>query len=65
MFHTFTVSGFCYSEEDRKFFMEAMQAHTIDVVKRMKVIAFVKKIPQQDLEAQGVLTPADIEGKVS
>ncbi|KAE9610992.1 hypothetical protein Lalb_Chr07g0192991 [Lupinus albus] len=48
------------SEEDRRWFMEAMQAQTIDVVKRMKEITLVMKTPEQELEAQGV-TPADIE----
>ena len=41
--------------------MEAMQAQTIDVVKRMKEITLVMQTPEQVLEAQGV-TPADIEG---
>ncbi|XP_057459111.1 hsp70 nucleotide exchange factor fes1 isoform X2 [Lotus japonicus] len=40
--------------------MEAMQAQTIDVVKRMKEITLVMQTPQQVLEDQGV-TPADIE----
>ncbi|KAF1868387.1 hypothetical protein Lal_00008194 [Lupinus albus] len=48
------------SEEDRRWFMEAMQAQTIDVVKRMKEISLVMQTPEQDLEAQGV-TPEDIE----
>ncbi|WJX43183.1 hypothetical protein P8452_30321 [Trifolium repens] len=48
------------SEEDRKWFMEAMQAQTVDVVKRMKEITLVMKTPEQELENQGV-TPADIE----
>ncbi|KAK7255267.1 hypothetical protein RIF29_28674 [Crotalaria pallida] len=48
------------SEEDRRWFMEAMQAQTIDVVKRMKEISLVMQTPEQVLEAQGV-TPADIE----
>jgi hsp70-interacting protein len=41
--------------------MEAMQAQTVDVVKRMKEITLVMKTPEQELENQGV-TPADIEG---
>lgn len=49
------------SEEDRKWFMEAMQAQSIDVVKRMKEITLVMQTPEQVLEEQGV-TPADIEG---
>ncbi|XP_045833200.1 hsp70 nucleotide exchange factor FES1-like [Trifolium pratense] len=48
------------SEEDRKWFMEAMQAQTVDIVKRMKEITLVMKTPDQELENQGV-TPADIE----
>ena len=48
------------SEEDRKWFMEAMQAQTIDVVKRMKEITLVMQTPEQVLKDQGV-TPADIE----
>ena len=48
------------SEEDRRWFMEAMQAQTIDVVKRMKEITLVMQTPEQVLESQGV-TPADIE----
>ncbi|TKY63344.1 Hsp70-binding protein 1 [Spatholobus suberectus] len=48
------------SEEDRRWFMEAMQAQTIDVVKRMKEITLVMQTPEQVLKDQGV-TPADIE----
>ncbi|KAK9158835.1 hypothetical protein Scep_005409 [Stephania cephalantha] len=48
------------SEEDRKWFMEAMQAQTVDVVKRMKEITLVMQTPEDVLEAQGV-TSADIE----
>ncbi|CAJ1949337.1 unnamed protein product [Sphenostylis stenocarpa] len=48
------------SEEDRKWFMEAMQAQTIDVVKRMKEITLVMQTPEQVLKDQGI-TPADIE----
>lgn len=40
--------------------MEAMQAQTVDVIKRMKEITLVMKTPEQELEAQGV-TPAEIE----
>ncbi|CAD5186162.1 unnamed protein product [Musa acuminata subsp. malaccensis] len=46
-------------EEDRKWFMEAMQAQTVDVVKRMKEITSVMKTPEDVLEAQGV-KPEDI-----
>ncbi|XP_071719851.1 hsp70 nucleotide exchange factor FES1-like [Rutidosis leptorrhynchoides] len=48
------------SEEDRKWLMEAMQAQTIDVVKRMKEITLVMQTPDNILEQQGV-TPTDIE----
>ncbi|KAG8376925.1 hypothetical protein BUALT_Bualt09G0114800 [Buddleja alternifolia] len=48
------------SEEDRKWFMEAMQEQTVDVVKRMKEITLVMQTPEQVLESQGV-TPQDIE----
>lgn len=48
------------SEDDRKWFMEAMQAQTIDVVKRMKEITLVMKTPDNILEEQGV-TATDLE----
>ncbi|GJN22838.1 hypothetical protein PR202_gb10438 [Eleusine coracana subsp. coracana] len=48
------------SEEDRKWFMEAMQENTIDVVKRMKEITQVMKTPEDVLQSQGV-TPENIE----
>ncbi|KAK2657829.1 hypothetical protein Ddye_010881 [Dipteronia dyeriana] len=48
------------SEEDRKWFMEAMQSQTVDVIKRMKEITLVMQTPEQVLESQGV-TPQDIE----
>ncbi|KAG6430661.1 hypothetical protein SASPL_108733 [Salvia splendens] len=48
------------SEEDRRWFMEAMQGQTIDVIKRMKDITLVMKTPEQVLESQGV-TPQDVE----
>ncbi|KAL5210857.1 hypothetical protein ABZP36_006480 [Zizania latifolia] len=41
-------------EEDRKWFMEAMQENTIDVVKRMKEITLVMKTPDDVLQFQGV-----------
>lgn len=53
--------SFGSSEEDRRWFMEAMQAQTIDVIKRMKEITLVMQTPQQVLESQGV-TPQHIEG---
>lgn len=49
------------SEEDRRWFMEAMQSQTVDVTKRMKEITLVMQTPEQVLESQGV-TPQDIEG---
>ncbi|GAA0162727.1 hypothetical protein LIER_18757 [Lithospermum erythrorhizon] len=49
------------SEEDRRWFMEAMQSQTVDVVKRMKEITLVMQTPEQVLESHGV-TPQDIEG---
>lgn len=49
------------SEEDKKWFMEAMQANTMDVVKRMKEITQVMKTPDDVLQSQGV-TPENIEG---
>eukprot|EP00268_Persea_americana_P051933 TRINITY_DN577_c0_g1_i3.p1 TRINITY_DN577_c0_g1~~TRINITY_DN577_c0_g1_i3.p1 ORF type:complete len:203 (-),score=52.26 TRINITY_DN577_c0_g1_i3:42-650(-) len=48
------------SEEDRKWFMEAMQAQAVDVIKRMKEITLVMKTPEHVLEAKGVTT-ADLE----
>ncbi|KAL3826020.1 hypothetical protein ACJIZ3_022049 [Penstemon smallii] len=49
------------SEEDRRWFMEAMQSQTVDVVRRMKEITIVMQTPEEVLESQGV-TPQDIEG---
>lgn len=49
------------SEEDRRWFMEAMQAQSVDVVRRMKEITLVMQTPEDVLEAQGV-SAADIEG---
>ncbi|KAF3449161.1 hypothetical protein FNV43_RR09889 [Rhamnella rubrinervis] len=48
------------SEEDRRWFMEAMQAQSVDVVRRMKEITLVMQTPEEVLEAQGV-SAADIE----
>ncbi|XP_062214133.1 uncharacterized protein LOC133915122 [Phragmites australis] len=48
------------SEEDKKWFMEAMQTNTVDVVKRMKEITRVMKTPEDVLQSQGV-TPENIE----
>lgn len=63
MFMLFTVILICLgcSEEDKKWFMEAMQANTMDVVKRMKEITQVMKTPDDVLQSQGV-TPENIEG---
>jgi hsp70-interacting protein len=47
------------SEDDKKWFMEAMQSQTVDVVKRMKEITAVMQAPEQVLESHGV-TPEDI-----
>lgn len=41
--------------------MEAMQAQTIDVVKRMKEITQVMQTPDNILQEQGV-TATDLEG---
>lgn len=49
------------SEEDRRWFMEAMQSQSVDVIKRMKEITQVMQTPEQVLVAQGV-NPEDIEG---
>ncbi|XP_072997310.1 uncharacterized protein [Typha latifolia] len=48
------------SEERRRWFIEAMQARTVNVVNRMKEIALVMRTPEDVLEAQGI-TPSDIE----
>ncbi|XWS43741.1 hypothetical protein CRYUN_Cryun16bG0129800 [Craigia yunnanensis] len=48
------------SEEDRRWFMEAMQSQSVDVIKRMKEITLVMQTPEQVLEAQGV-SASDIE----
>ncbi|KAJ8537773.1 hypothetical protein K7X08_014313 [Anisodus acutangulus] len=48
------------SEEDRKWFMEALQSQTVDVVKRMKEITLVMQTPEEVLESQEV-TSQDIE----
>ncbi|CAK9179452.1 unnamed protein product [Ilex paraguariensis] len=55
-----TSSNRNLSDEDRRWFMEAMQAQTMDVIKRMKEITLVMQTPEQVLESQGV-TPAEIE----
>ncbi|XP_050213600.1 uncharacterized protein LOC126664996 [Mercurialis annua] len=55
-----TASARTLREEDRKWFMEAMQAQNVDVIQRMKEITLVMQAPEHVLEAQGV-TPSDIE----
>lgn len=42
------------SEEDKKWFAEAMQAQTVDVIKRMKEISMVMNMPTEVLQSQGV-----------
>ncbi|XP_019059366.1 PREDICTED: uncharacterized protein LOC104823413 [Tarenaya hassleriana] len=49
------------SEEDRRWFMEAMQSHTIDAISRMREISHIMKMPHHILVSQGV-TIDDIEG---
>jgi hsp70-interacting protein len=49
------------SEEDKRFFAEAMQDQTVDVVKRMKEISMVMNLPPEVLEAQDI-TVEEIEG---
>ncbi|KAG0616390.1 hypothetical protein M758_5G111200 [Ceratodon purpureus] len=49
------------SEEDKRFFAEAMQEQTVDIVKRMKEISMVMNLPSEVLEAQDI-TPEEIEG---
>lgn len=49
------------SDEERRWFMEAMTANSVDIIQRMKEITEVMKTPQDVLEAHGVTT-ADIEG---
>lgn len=51
------------SEEDRQWFMEAMQGHTINSISRMKVISQIMKTPEEVLESQGV-TSEDLEGSL-
>uniref|UniRef100_A0ACD6A7Q9 Uncharacterized protein n=1 Tax=Avena sativa TaxID=4498 RepID=A0ACD6A7Q9_AVESA len=51
-----TTPSRALSEEDRKWFIEAMQANTIDVVGRMKEIAQVMKTPDDVLQSHGVTT---------
>nr|VDD38682.1 unnamed protein product [Brassica oleracea] len=53
-----------FSEEDRQWFMEAMQGHTIDSISRMKQISQIMKMPEHLLDSQGVTT-SDLEGSFS
>jgi hsp70-interacting protein len=49
------------SDEERRWFNEAMQSQFLDVIKRMKEIALVMSMPVPVLEAQGV-TVEELEG---
>lgn len=49
------------SEQERKWFMEAMQEQTVDVVQRMKEITKVMQTPEEDLVNQGI-SSKEIEG---
>ncbi len=51
------------SDEERRWFNEAMQSQFLDVIKRMKEIALVMNMPVPVLEAQGV-TVEELEGEV-
>lgn len=51
------------SDEERRWFNEAMQSQVLDVIKRMKEIALVMSMPVPVLEAQGV-TVEELEGEV-
>jgi hsp70-interacting protein len=42
------------SEEDKRFFAEAMESQTVDIIKRMKEISMVMNMPSEVLESQGV-----------
>ncbi|KAL2629544.1 hypothetical protein R1flu_014230 [Riccia fluitans] len=44
------------SEEEKKWFYEAMQAQTVDTIRRMKEITMVMNMPQHVLDEQGVTT---------
>jgi hsp70-interacting protein len=50
------------SNEERRWFNEAVQSQVLDVIKRMKEIALVMSMPVPVLEAQGV-TVEELEGK--
>ncbi len=51
------------SNEERRWFNEAMQSQALDVIKRMKEISLVMSMPVPVLEAQGV-TVEELEGEV-
>lgn len=59
---TVFVSSDC-SEEDKKWFAEAMQAQTVDVIKRMKEISMVMNMPTEVLQSQGV-SIEELQGEV-
>ncbi|KAK8950493.1 hypothetical protein KSP40_PGU009935 [Platanthera guangdongensis] len=44
------------SDEERRWFLEAMGANSVDVIKRMKEITEVMKTPEDVLDAHGVTT---------
>lgn len=44
------------SEEDKKFFQDAMRENTIDIVQRMREITMVMSMLEQELKDQGVTT---------
>ncbi|KAJ3682711.1 hypothetical protein LUZ60_012938 [Juncus effusus] len=48
------------SEEERQWFVEAMEARTVDMIKRMKEISMVMSTPLHVLESQGV-SSSDLE----
>ncbi|RZR74350.1 hypothetical protein BHM03_00035756, partial [Ensete ventricosum] len=48
------ILRYCVSEEDRKWLVEALQAQTLDVAKRMKEIQLVMSITEDVLELQGI-----------
>ncbi|GAQ81899.1 armadillo/beta-catenin-like repeat containing protein [Klebsormidium nitens] len=49
------------SEEDKKFFQDAMRENTIDIVQRMREITMVMSMLEQELKDQGVTTEDLIE----
>lgn len=55
-----TSSARKLNDGDRKWFMEAMQNQTVDVIRRMKEISMVMNMPSEVLQAEGV-TDEDLE----